>query len=96
MTPFCGANLNPMVTLSNCIKKENKYRWNKFATYTAGQVLGAITGLLWSEFIGRALLPELILNDWRDTLRVISNEAMGVFIFIFFLMMLSNPNTTFI
>jgi len=20
-TPFCGANLNPMVTLSNCLKK---------------------------------------------------------------------------
>ena len=20
-TPFCGANLNPMVTLSNCIKR---------------------------------------------------------------------------
>lgn len=42
------------------------------------------------------MLPELILNDWRDILRVISNEAMGVFIFIFFMLMLSNPNTTFI
>lgn len=48
MTPFCGANLNPMVTLSNCFKKENKYRWIKLPAYASGQLLGALTGLYWS------------------------------------------------
>lgn len=48
MTPFCGANINPMVTLSNCIKKENKYKWNQFGVYFGGQLVGAIAGLFWS------------------------------------------------
>lgn len=48
MTPFCGANLNPMVTLSNCIKKENKYRRERLPLYWLAQVLGALAGLFFS------------------------------------------------
>lgn len=95
-TPFCGANLNPMVTLSNCIKKENKYKWGGLPIYLLAQLLGAIAGLFWSELIGRDLLPELRLNESGDVWKVISNEGMGVFIFILFMLILSNPNTTFI
>lgn len=43
------------------------------------------------------MLPELIFKEGTiDIFRVISNEAMGVFILILFLLLLSNPNTTFI
>ena len=47
-TPFCGANLNPMVTLSNCLKKENKYKWRSMGIYVSGQLLGALAGIFWS------------------------------------------------
>lgn len=40
--------------------------------------------------------PELVLEEGGDVWKVISNESMGIFIFIFFLLLLSNPNTTFI
>lgn len=47
-TPFCGANLNPMVTISNCLSRENKYKWKKvLGVYLAAQFLGTFGGLLW-------------------------------------------------
>ena len=95
-TPLCGANLNPLVTLSNCLKRESKYRWKLFPLYLIAQFLGAFAGLFWCEFIGRGLQPEMLLVDSYDIGRVILNEGMGVFIFLFFMLMLSNPNTTFI
>ena len=61
--PLTGANLNPMITLSNCIKKENRYRWNRLPWYIIAQLLGGIGGLFFSELMGRKMLPELVFKD---------------------------------
>ena len=65
------------------------------AVYISGQLFGSLAGIFWSEFMGLKLQGELILEK-GDIWKVISNEGMGVFIFIFFMLLLSNPNTTFI
>ena len=46
-TPFCGANLNPMVTISNCLSRENKYKKRVLPAYLIAQFLGTFGGLLW-------------------------------------------------
>jgi glycerol uptake facilitator-like aquaporin len=63
VAPLTGANLNPMITLSNCIKKENKYKWNRLYWYIIAQLLGGIAGLFFSELMGRKMLPELIFKN---------------------------------
>lgn len=93
---FCGANINPMVTISNCLKKENKYKIPKLKWYLLSQLAGAAAAIAWSEFIGHPLLQPLLIKDSMDYFKVISNETMGIFILVLFLLLLSNPNTTFI
>ena len=44
----------------------------------------------------QVLGPLKVEVDTISILRVLSNEAMGVFIFVLFFQLLSNPNTTFI
>lgn len=59
--PFCGANLSPMVTLSNCLKSENKYTWKRLPIYLSAQLLGAVAGLFWSELLEHKMQSELLL-----------------------------------
>jgi hypothetical protein len=40
-----AANINPIVTLSNILKKENKYKASKVWIYLFSQTAGAILGL---------------------------------------------------
>ena len=94
--PVCGANVNPVITIANFLKRENKYQGRKVLVYLAAQVLGALAGLFWSGFLGHKQLSTMELEGGMATFRVISNEAMGVFFFVLFMLMLSNPNTTFI
>lgn len=42
---LCGANLNPAITLSNCIRKENKYTKKMFPVYFIAQFLGTFFAL---------------------------------------------------
>lgn len=64
--------------------------------YLIAQLLGALAGLFWSGFLGHKQLSIMELGDGMDIFRVISNEAMGVFFYVLFMLILSNPNTTFI
>lgn len=58
--------------------------------------MGAFAGLLWSDALGHDLFDALVINGVGDVFKVMANEAMGVFIFVSFTLLLSNPNTTFI
>ena len=94
--PFCGANINPVITISNCLKKENKYKPRKAIWYLIAQIVGASAAISWSSFLGHKQLNPLVIDSSLDVFKIISNEAMGIFIFVLFLLLLSNPNTTFI
>ena len=47
-SPLSGANLNPMVTIANCIKRDNRYKTSALYRYLPSQVLGSLAGILWS------------------------------------------------
>lgn len=93
---LCGANINPMVTLSNFFKKESRYQGKIVPYYLLAQLLGALAGIFWSDVLGHRHLDPLIVNGGEEIFRVISNEAMGIFILVLFTLLLSNPNTSFI
>ena len=46
--PVSGGNLNPGVTLCNCLKKENKFRLNMLPLYYVAQFLGVIIAIIYS------------------------------------------------
>lgn len=68
-----------------------------FLVLVGAQLSGSLLGLLFADFANDVTLPSLLLpNDAMGVVRVILNEAMGVWFLIFFLLQISNPNTTFI
>jgi len=82
--PFCGANINPVITISNCLKKENKYKPRKAIWYLIAQIVGASAAISWSSFLGHKQLNPLVIDSSLDIFKIISNEAMGIFISFFF------------
>jgi glycerol uptake facilitator-like aquaporin len=93
---LCGANLNPVITISNCLKKESKYKKKLLLCYIPAQILGAFAGLAWAEFLGHKVMKELEINGGDEIFKIMANETMGIFILVLFTLLLSNPNTTFI
>lgn len=91
---LCGANINPVITLSNCLKKESKYKPKMMLCYIPAQLLGAIAAIAISDILGHKKMEELTLDG--GVFRILANESMGVFILVLFTLLLSNPNTTFI
>lgn len=91
---LCGANINPVITLSNCLKKESKYRPKMMLCYLLAQLLGAIAAMAISDVLAHRKMEELTLDG--GIFRILANETMGVFILVLFTLLLSNPNTTFI
>jgi len=49
--PVSGANLNPAVTLCNCLKKEDKLRYGMVPTYYLAQFLGAMIAIAFAAFV---------------------------------------------
>ena len=91
---LCGANINPVITLSNCLKKESKYKPKMMLCYLPAQLLGAFAAIAISDVLGHQKMEELTLDG--GIFRILANEVMGVFILVLFTLLLSNPNTTFI
>jgi hypothetical protein len=56
---LCGANINPAITLSNFLKKESRYRGRIVPCFIIAQLLGAVAGLFWCDFLGHKLLEPL-------------------------------------
>jgi glycerol uptake facilitator-like aquaporin len=52
-----GANINPSVTLSNYLRKENKYTLKMIPVYFAGQLLGVILALFIARYVNNLNQP---------------------------------------
>lgn len=93
-----GANINPSITLSNYLRKENRYRAKLLAVYLVAQMAGAMLAMLLAEVINGTNIPAPIPYEEtvKECFRVILAEIMGTFILVFSLLQISNPNTTFI
>lgn len=95
--PMSGANFNPAITLSNCFRKESKYKWKLLPVYLTAQLLGATIALLLSQIINDISIGPLVPDDsFSECLRLILSEMVGTFFLVFFTLQISNPNTTFI
>lgn len=94
--PLCGANINPVITISNCLKKENKYKSSKIGWYIIAQILGSVAAISWSCLLGHKQFSALVIDENSNLLKIVANESVGIFILILFLLLISNPNTTFI
>lgn len=46
-----GANINPSVTVSNYLRKENSYKLNLVPKYFAGQLIGVLIGLTVAKYV---------------------------------------------
>lgn len=66
--------------------------------YYIAQFLGAIIAIVYSELINdfkpMPLMPEE--QDVVSCFRVVGSEMFGTFLLVFFILQISNPNTTFI
>lgn len=93
-----GANINPSVTLSNYFRKENKYTFKMIPIYFAGQFIGVFTALVAAIYInGFNVMPiQPQSTDLVVIIREIASEMMGTSIMVFFILQITNPNTTFI
>lgn len=56
---LCGANVNPVITLSNYLKKESRYKGRLLPYYLLAQFFGAVSGLFWSDVLGHKRLSAL-------------------------------------
>ncbi len=70
---LCGANINPVITLSNYLKKESRYKARVLPCYLLAQFSAAVAGLFWSDVLGHKRLDPLELNGGGDIFKVISN-----------------------
>lgn len=69
-----------------------------FDFYLIGQLIGTILGLLLARGTDNVELDPFTIDDPTvlNVIRAILNEAMGTFIMVFFILQITNPNTTFI
>lgn len=95
---LCGANFNPCVSLMSFIRKNNRISWQMLGMLLLGQIIGTFMGGSFGYALNgvkeHGFLPEQA--DQAYLVRLMVGEAVGTFILIFFIMHLSNPNTTFI
>ena len=95
---LCGANFNPCVTLMNLIRKDSKFTWKVALTLIAAQFIGATIGtslgILVDGVVEHGFIPESA--DFYYLMRLFVGEFIGMFFFIFFMLHLTHPNTTFI
>jgi glycerol uptake facilitator-like aquaporin len=59
-----GANVNPSVTFSNYLRKENKYKLNTIPYYLIGQLLGAFIGLIMARYINDIHFYPIVPKDY--------------------------------
>lgn len=66
--------------------------------YITGQVLGVILALVVARYNHDvSFLPVVPDNEeWTTLLREFANEMMGTILMVFFILQITNPNTTFI
>jgi glycerol uptake facilitator-like aquaporin len=73
--------------------------------YFAGQLLGVIIALVVARYVnnlnqaGELVMIKPVMPDTTDAvgiLREIANEMMGTILMVFFILQITNPNTTFI
>lgn len=66
--------------------------------YLLAQVLGTLMGLGLGELLNGPVMPPFVpeTHDAIGFIRIILSEAIGTFILIFFILLVTNPNTTFI
>ena len=55
-----GANINLSITLSNVLRKENKYRRQLLLVYFCAEMLGALLALIMGELLNDRALPDPI------------------------------------
>lgn len=95
---LCGANFNPCISLMSLIRRNNRITLKMFGVLVLGQIIGTFMG----GSLGYALngvkehgfLP--VDTSQGYLIRLVVGECIGSFILVFFMMHLSNPNTSFI
>jgi len=69
-----------------------------FIFYVLGQFIGALAGILIARWNNDITIPPFVIDNPSviNVIRVIMSEMMGTFIMVFFILEITNPNTTFI
>lgn len=95
---MCGATLNPCVALMNMIRKENKITWRILIVLFFSQIIGTLMGGALGYALNGVELHGFLPGQTTPSYlaRLCVGEAIGSFILVFFIMHISNPNTTYI
>ena len=58
-----GANINPSITLSNYLRKENKYKAIMIPVYFTGQFIGVLLALVMAKYVNGGTFEPIVPDD---------------------------------
>lgn len=95
--PFSGGHFNPSVTFGFFVLKDQAMSVGKLLTYLVGQVLGAASGVSLAKILfDISVTPYAKPVDLFSLIGHSIGEFMGGFLFIFMIITVVSPQTTFI
>lgn len=95
--PFSGGHFNPAVSIGVYFLKEAKMNNGKLATYIISQFIGAIIGVTLAKiFFECEVTPYPESVGFFTLIGHCIGEMLGGFLFIFMILTVTGPETTFI